>query len=142
MSGITLEAPRSGPPASEEPPQKSPHPRSAADQAPSCSGDALQAPQVERAVTRGTVRMQAQAQGVVTGLMAGIGLFSATLYLVAKGGEDVGKHLGLLAHFFPGYAVTPLGATVGFAYGAVSGYFVGWLLATIYNWVSARVAPR
>lgn len=79
------------------------------------------------------LRMNAIAQGIVMGLLAGLGLFVATNWLVIKGGEQVGPHLALLGQFFPGYTVTFLGSFVGLAYGFVLGFVVGYLFARVYN---------
>ena len=57
----------------------------------------------------------------------------ATVILVAKGGEPLGPHLGLLAQFFPGYTVTWAGSVLGLAYGFVSGFSMGWIFAFTRN---------
>ncbi len=67
------------------------------------------------------------------GLLLGLGLFIATNVLVLKGGPDVGRHLGLLAAYFPGYRVTFLGSLVGFVYAFVLGYAIGRLIGGVYN---------
>lgn len=87
-------------------------------------------------------RLDASAYGFVTGVMAGLGLLAATLILVAKGGPAVGRTLGLLAHYFPGYSVTVGGAFIGFAYAFVSGYAAGYLVGFVYNRIVARVRAR
>ena len=74
--------------------------------------------------------------GVAFGLAAGLILFLATLFLVIKGGQNVGAHLGLLRQFFPGYTVTFAGSFVGFAYAFVTGFVVGWLVGWLYNRVA------
>ena len=84
------------------------------------------------------VRLNAMVQGVVVGLVGGLAIFVATNWLVFKGGPVVGPHLALLGQFFIGYRVTFLGSFVGFAYGVVSGFIVGYFMATIYNFVVAR----
>lgn len=89
-------------------------------------------PELEHAV----LRLNARAWGMAFGLLGGLGLLVATLVLVLKGGPDVGKHLGLLANFFPGYRVTAFGAVLGFGYGFVTGYVIGWLISTIYGRVT------
>ena len=43
------------------------------------------------------------------------------------------EHLGLLANYFPGYAVTWPGAFLGAGYGFLSGWLVGVLLAFLLN---------
>jgi hypothetical protein len=55
------------------------------------------------------------------------------MFLVVRGGPDVGAHLGLLSVFLPGYAVTAIGSIVGFAYAFVIGYAMGWIAARVYN---------
>jgi Glycosyl transferase family 2 len=74
-------------------------------------------------------------QGIITGLMAGLGILIATNWLVLKGGEVVGPHLALLGQFFIGYRVTFGGSLIGAAYGFVCGFVVGGLVATMYNWL-------
>mgnify|MGYP003587550374 CR=1 FL=1 len=38
-------------------------------------------------------RLNARAWGISFGLLGGLGLFGATLFLILKGGENVGQHL-------------------------------------------------
>lgn len=95
----------------------------------------------EAAVRRAVVRLNAQAWGIAFGLLIGVGLLVATLILVARGGENVGQHLGLLANYFPGYRVTTLGAFVGFVYGFVLGYIVGRIVGVIYNRLASVTSP-
>jgi hypothetical protein len=78
-------------------------------------------------------RLDAVALGCAFGLVAGLLIFTATIVLVAKGGDPVGPRLALLGQYFAGYTVTPLGSLVGFAYGAVLGFGAGWLLASLRN---------
>jgi hypothetical protein len=78
-------------------------------------------------------RLRASIMTVVFGLVGGAGLFTATLWLVIRGGPTVGPHLGLLGQYFPGYTVTWLGCFVGFFYGALVGGASGWLIAWVYN---------
>ena len=84
-------------------------------------------------VEKAVLRLNARAWGISFGLLAGLGLFGTTLFLVLKGGENVGQHLQLLGVFFPGYRVTLAGAFVGLVYGFVVGYGVGRLIGTVYN---------
>jgi len=73
------------------------------------------------------------AFGTALGLAAGIILFVATLWLVLKGGDEVGPNLVLLSHYFPGYRVSAVGSLVGLAYGFLSGFLVGWVAALVRN---------
>jgi hypothetical protein len=79
------------------------------------------------------VRLNARAWGVAVGLLFGLGLFVATNVLVLKGGPSVGRHLGLLSAFLPGYRVTLTGSLIGFVYAALIGYAVGWTIGRLYN---------
>ena len=90
---------------------------------------------LERTVRDRVIRLNATVHGLTVGFLAGFGLFIATNWLVLKGGEDVGRHLGLLSHYFIGYRVTFLGSLIGFAYASVTGFAATYLLARIYNWV-------
>lgn len=90
---------------------------------------------LEEIVLTRTVRLSAIVQGIIIGLMAGLGIFIATNWLVLKGGEVVGPHLALLGQFFIGYRVTFGGSLIGAAYGFVCGFVVGGLIATMYNWL-------
>lgn len=87
----------------------------------------------DRQVTQMLLRLNERAWGIALGLLLGGGLFIATIVLVLKGGPDVGRHLGLLAVYFPGYRVTALGSLVGFVYGFVAGYALGRLIGFVYN---------
>ena len=95
-----------------------------------------EAKRLEEVILTRLVRLNAKIQGVVVGLVAGVGLFIATNWLVLKGCKLVGKHLALLGQFFIGYQVTFLGSLVGFAYAFVCGFVVGYSVARIYNWIA------
>ena len=79
------------------------------------------------------LRLNARAWGIGMGLLFGGGLFLATNILVVRGGPDVGRHLGLLAIYFPGYRVTFLGSFIGFVYAFVVGYGIGRVVGIVYN---------
>lgn len=93
---------------------------------------------VEEVVLVRLLRLNAAVQGIATGLVAGLGLFVATNWLVLKGGPTVGPHLGLLGQFFPGYQVTFVGSLVGLAYGCGCGFLIGYFVSSVYNWIAAR----
>jgi len=78
-------------------------------------------------------RLRAGIMAIVCGLLAGSGLLVATVWLVLRGGPNVGQHLVLLRNYLPGYSVTWSGAFLGFVYGALLGGAAGWLTAWIYN---------
>ncbi|HEY8119755.1 MAG TPA: hypothetical protein VII78_00425 [Myxococcota bacterium] len=82
--------------------------------------------------------MRARIMATVFGMLGGTSVFVATAWLLIRGGDNVGQHLGLLRHYFPGYSVTWLGAFVGFFWGALFAAAVGWAVAWVYNQVVER----
>lgn len=84
------------------------------------------------------LRLNARAWGISMGLLLGSGLFLATMFLVIRGGSNVGQRLGLLRIFFPGYSVTLVGAFVGFIYAFVLGYGLGRIIGSVYNRLAFR----
>jgi hypothetical protein len=88
---------------------------------------------LESLVSVRLMRLNATVQGVVLGLIAGLGIFIATNWLIIKGGPVVGPHLALLGQFFIGYRVTFVGSLIGFAYGFVLGFCVGYGVSSVYN---------
>jgi len=93
-------------------------------------------------VTRTIARIRAGIAAVVTAMVFGVGLSTATLWLVIKGGPNVGKNLSLLSAYYPGYSVTWGGSLIGFAYGALTGAVLGWTVASLYNLLAAWRAGR
>jgi hypothetical protein len=81
------------------------------------------------------LRLSALVHGIVTGLVAGLGVFIATNWLLLKGGAVVGPHLALLGQFFIGYRVTFVGSLIGFAYAFAYGFVGGYSVARMYNWL-------
>lgn len=94
--------------------------------------------ELERLIETKLVHVDALSFAVVTGLVAGAGLFVATNWLLLKGGSDPGPHLALLGQYFLGYRVTFAGSLVGFAYASVAGFVSGYAGARLYNWVAGR----
>jgi hypothetical protein len=90
---------------------------------------------LEQVVLARLLRLNAMIHGIVFGLVLGLGVFLATLWLVLKGGEVVGPNLSLLGQFFIGYEVTFLGSLIGFGYGFLTGFLIGYLVASLYNWI-------
>ncbi len=84
------------------------------------------------------LRLNPRLLGGSIGLVVAAGLSLATLWLVMRGGEQVGPHLALLGHYLPGYAVTGPGALAGFLYGLLLGGGAGWLLGAVYNRLAGR----
>lgn len=89
----------------------------------------------KKLIQRAVARLRAGVVAIAFGMVAGTGLFVATIWLVVRGGLAVGAHLGLLSNYFPGYSVTWFGAIMGFVYGALVGAVVGWVIGWVYNWM-------
>ncbi len=89
----------------------------------------------EREVVRAIARLHAGVLATVGALIGGIGLFALTAWLLVEGGPNVGAHLQLLNHYFPGYSVTWAGCFIGLLYGAAVGAAVGWCIGAVYNLV-------
>lgn len=95
--------------------------------------------EVERELIRRQVaRLRSGILAVVFGLVCGTGLWLATVWLLIRGGPEVGEHLGLLRHYYPGYSVTWTGSVIGFVYGALTGAVIGWSVGSIYNLIAFR----
>lgn len=97
---------------------------------------------LEKIVMTRLVRLSATVYGIVFGLVLGLGVFAATLWLVVRGGPVVGPNLALLGQFFLGYTVTYVGSVVGFVYGFITGFVIGYSISTIYNWIVSRMAKE
>jgi hypothetical protein len=98
--------------------------------------------QLEDVVLSKLLRLNAIAQGIVAGILLGLGLFLATNWLVLKGGPVgpdgrrlIGPHLSLLSQFFIGYHVSFVGSLIGLAYGFATGFVGGYAVARLYNWI-------
>ena len=87
-------------------------------------------------------RLRAGIVAVVSGMVAGFGIFASSHWLVIKGGENVGQNLGLLRSYYPGYSVTWQGSLLGFFYGALTGAALGWCVAWLYNLLADWRATR
>ena len=91
--------------------------------------------ETEQLLERAVLRLNASILGLVLGLLAGLGIFISTNFLILKGGEVVGPHLSLLRAFLPFYSVTFIGSLLGLVYGLVGGFVAGYIIASVYNLV-------
>jgi hypothetical protein len=87
----------------------------------------------EKLFKKAVLRLNGHVLGFVIGFTSALIIFVATNWLVYKGGDVVGPHLGLLGQFFLGYSVTFLGSFVGAAYGFITGYLSGLVIGWVYN---------
>ena len=84
-------------------------------------------------LARAVARLRAGVMALVFGFFGAAGLCLATVWLLVRGGPDVGRHLGLLSNYFPGYSVSWPGAALGLVYGGLTGALLGSSVAWIYN---------
>ena len=84
-------------------------------------------------LSRAVARLQAGVLALVFGLIGGVGVFLMTVWLIIKGGENIGQHLRLLSQYFIGYSVSWTGSIIGLFYGALFGGAIGWAIGKIYN---------
>ncbi len=96
----------------------------------------------EEIIRNAVVQLNGHILGFVLGMIGALLLFVATNWLVLKGGEVVGPHMGLLDQFFIGYSVTFVGSLVGAAYAFVIGYVSGLFIASVYNLVVSWRSPE
>ena len=87
----------------------------------------------EKLLINAVVHLNGHILGFIFGIVAALLIFAATNWLVLKGGDVVGPHLGLLNQFFIGNSVTFFGSFVGAAYGFVCGYLCGLFVGWVYN---------
>ncbi len=92
--------------------------------------------EIERLLSTAVARIRISIMAITFGFTGGVGLWLATVWLLLRGGQNVGFHLNLLGHYFPGYSVTWGGSLLGLLYGAVTGAAVGSAVAWMYNRVA------
>jgi protoporphyrinogen oxidase len=97
----------------------------------------VEGPTVEDLIRDAFARYDAVALGGATGVLAGVGLFLATAWLLVQGGPNVGATLSLLGNYFMFYSVSWTGALFGLVEGGVLGFAFGWVLAKLINGVIA-----
>jgi hypothetical protein len=96
---------------------------------------------LEKMVLTRVMRLSLVVNGITIGLLLGLLIFAATIFLVLKGGPVVGPHLSpvvgphlsLLGRFLPGYTVTVVGSFIGLGYGLILGFILGVFIAFVYN---------
>jgi hypothetical protein len=85
------------------------------------------------AILKVFARLHKFAFGGAVGLVCGLYVLAATLWLVIQGGPTVGQNLQLLGQYFYGFTVSVQGAFIGFLYGAFWGFLLGWTVAYLRN---------
>ena len=78
-------------------------------------------------------KLDAVSMGAALGIVAGLGLFAATAFLLLQGGPMVGKTLNLLGNYLPGFEVRWSGAFKGLLTAGAGGFLVGYVGAWLRN---------
>lgn len=78
-------------------------------------------------------KLDSLALGISLGTLCGLTIFIATVFLIYKGGEEIGPNLELLSQYFIGFEVTERGSVIGLIYGFFFGFFLGALIAFLRN---------
>lgn len=76
------------------------------------------------------MKLNPRAAGLAGGILWGLTVFIATLWILVKGG---GFTLMKLSQFYIGYSVSIPGAFIGLIYGFVNGCIAGCVFALLYN---------
>ena len=87
----------------------------------------------EKVLIRAFARMDKFAFATALGAICGLLVFSATIWIISRGGDVLNSHLRLLAQYFIGYTVTVKGAFIAFGYSFFWGFLFGWLFAYLRN---------
>jgi protoporphyrinogen oxidase len=87
----------------------------------------------EKVLIRAFARMDRFAFAVAVGTLCGLLVFSATLWIISRGGDVLNSHLRLLGQYFIGYTVTVKGGFIAFGYSFFWGFLFGWLFAYLRN---------
>jgi len=87
----------------------------------------------EKVLIRAFARMDRFAFAVAVGTVCGLLVFSATLWIISRGGDVLNSHLRLLGQYFIGYSVSVKGGFIAFAYSFFWGFLFGWLFAYLRN---------
>lgn len=88
---------------------------------------------IQATLTRVFHKVDRVALGAAVGLTSGLLLLLTTLVLVLQGPGEFGMNLGLLNQYFPGYRVSAAGSVLGFGYGFLTGFALGWTFAFLRN---------
>jgi protoporphyrinogen oxidase len=91
----------------------------------------------EKALIVAFARMDKLAFATAVGTVCGLLVFSATMWIISRGGDVLGSHLRLLSQYFIGYSVTVKGGFIAFGYSFFWGFLFGWLFAYLRNLILA-----
>jgi hypothetical protein len=90
-------------------------------------------PSADQRLIESLAKLDPLAFGIALGALCGLIIFSATNFLLIKGGEEIGQNLWLLSHYFKGFSVTFAGSLIGGVYGFFFGFALGATAAFLRN---------
>ena len=90
-------------------------------------------PVLQTTIERAFARMDKLAFATALGMVCGLAMFIATIWLIIKGGDIIGPNLRLVGQYFIGFTVSVKGAFIGLVYSLLWGFLFGWLFAYIRN---------
>ena len=82
------------------------------------------------------MRLNTRAFALTCGILWGLAIFVATVWLKAFGFE--GQLIRTLDHFYFGYSFSFVGAIIGAVWGFVDGLVCGFVFAWLYNKLSGE----
>ena len=93
----------------------------------------VRAAPVEAALSHAFGKLDRRALGTAIGAVSGSLLALVTALLAGSGESHLVPYLRLLAQYFPGYTVAPLGVPLALGYGFLVGFVAGWTFALVRN---------
>ncbi len=100
-------------------------------------GDQGPGPDSTRLLRLTFARMDKVAMAVAVGTVCSLLVFTATIWIISRGGDLTGSHLRLLSQYFIGYTVSVQGAFIAAAYTFFWTFLSAWFFAYIRNFILA-----
>ncbi len=82
------------------------------------------------------MKLNVKAFALAGGLVWGFNWFILTWWMIAFDG--ITHEVTLLGRIYRGFTLCPLGSLVALGYGFVDGFFLGLMVALLYNWIASR----
>jgi hypothetical protein len=82
------------------------------------------------------MKLNIKAFAIATGLVWGINWFGLTWWMILLDG--ITKEVTIIGRIYRGWTLSPAGSLVALFWGFIDGFFLGLLVAFIYN----KIAPK
>lgn len=86
------------------------------------------------------MKLNPKALAIALGIVWGINWFILTWWMILF--EGVTHEVTLLGRWYRGFTVSPIGSLVALGYGFVDGFFIGLLVAIVYNKIAPHLSKR